>query len=126
GHAVNHTLADVHHHFIPTLQRDADDTHTFHTNFNAAHTVQPPATPHQPEPHPVLPATPWHHASHWISVSKGKRRARPSGKDDWQSEFAWPVRSLSDAATAQPGSWLLFADDAQGPVIVGALGDGTS
>ena len=125
AHAIAQTLTDIHHHRIPTLQRDTHDTHTFHTNRNAAHTVSPPATPHQPEPHPVLPATPWHHASHWITVSKGKR-ARPSGKDDWQSEFAWPVRSLSDAATAQPGSWLLFADDAQASVIVGALGDETS
>jgi phthiocerol/phenolphthiocerol synthesis type-I polyketide synthase C len=123
GHAVNQTLADVHHHFIPTLQRDAHDTHTFHTNFNAAHTVQPPATPHQPEPHPVLPATPWHHTSHWISISAKNRRGGLSPRGDWQYDFAWPVRPLSDDET---GSWLVFVDDSHASAIVRALGDGTS
>ncbi|MGH3635055.1 MAG: SDR family NAD(P)-dependent oxidoreductase, partial [Mycobacterium sp.] len=25
-------------------------------------------TPHPPEPHPVLPSTPWHHTHHWIDI----------------------------------------------------------
>ena len=54
---------------IGTLQRDAHDTLTFHTNLNAAHTTHPPQTPHPPEPHPVLPTTPWQHSQHWISAS---------------------------------------------------------
>lgn len=54
-----------------TLQRDADDTITFHTNRNATHTTRPPDTPHPPEPHPLLPLTPWQHTRHWITASSG-------------------------------------------------------
>jgi phthiocerol/phenolphthiocerol synthesis type-I polyketide synthase C len=54
---------------IGTLQRDAHDTLTFHTNLNTAHTNHPPQTPHPPEPHPVLPTTPWQHTHHWISTT---------------------------------------------------------
>ncbi len=43
---------------IGTLQRDADDTITFRTNLNTAHTTHPPQTPHPPEPHPHVPTTP--------------------------------------------------------------------
>ncbi|WP_415624065.1 acyltransferase domain-containing protein, partial [Mycobacterium intermedium] len=35
---------------IGTLQRDTDDTITFHTNLNTVHTTHPPNTPHPPEP----------------------------------------------------------------------------
>ena len=66
-HAISDTLAEVHHHSIGTLQRDTDDTLTFHTNLNATHTIRPPHTEHPPEPHPLLPTTPWHHTHHWIS-----------------------------------------------------------
>jgi phthiocerol/phenolphthiocerol synthesis type-I polyketide synthase C len=65
-HAMSETLAGVHHHCIATLRRDADDTLTFHTNFNATHTVRPPQVPHASEPHPVIPTTPWCHTRHWI------------------------------------------------------------
>ncbi|MGO9156827.1 type I polyketide synthase [Mycobacterium sp.] len=54
---------------IGTLQRDAHDTLTFHTNLNTAHTTHPPQTPHPPGPHPVLPTTPWQHIHHWISTT---------------------------------------------------------
>ena len=54
---------------IGTLQRDTDDTLTFHTNLNTAQTTHPPQTPHPPEPHPVLPTTPWQHTHHWISTT---------------------------------------------------------
>src|SRR5271166_290746 len=54
---------------IGTLQRDAHDTLTFHTNLNTAHTTVPPQTPHPPEPHPVLPTTPWQHSHHWINAT---------------------------------------------------------
>jgi phthiocerol/phenolphthiocerol synthesis type-I polyketide synthase C len=68
-HAVDETLADTHHHSIPTLVRDTDETLTFHTNFNATRTTYPPKTEHPPEPRPVLPATPWHHGRHWFTTS---------------------------------------------------------
>lgn len=56
-------------HVSGTLHRDADDTITFHTNLNATHTTRPPDTPHPPEPHPMLPLTPWQHTRHWITAS---------------------------------------------------------
>ncbi|WP_123029666.1 acyltransferase domain-containing protein, partial [Mycolicibacterium stellerae] len=120
AHAITETLAGVHHHHVPTLLRDVHDTQAFHTNLNAAHTISPPATPHPPEPHPVLPVTPWHHKSHWLSASSSKRRNR--SKDDWGSDLAWPVRSLGDVVTADTGSWLLFADESFGVEIVRTLG----
>ena len=55
---------------IGTLQRDTDDTITFHTNLNNAHTTHPPHTPHPPEPHPPVPTTPWQHTKHWITTKR--------------------------------------------------------
>jgi phthiocerol/phenolphthiocerol synthesis type-I polyketide synthase A len=69
-YAISDTLAEVHHHSIGTLQRDTDDTLTFHTNLNATHTVQPPDTDHLGGPPPVLPTTPWHHTRHWITTKE--------------------------------------------------------
>ncbi|MDT5044603.1 MAG: phthiocerol/phenolphthiocerol synthesis type-I polyketide synthase, partial [Mycobacterium sp.] len=66
-YAVSDTLGSAHHHALATLQRDTDDTLTFHTNFNTAHT---PHAEHPPEPHQVLPTTPWHHTRHWVDVKK--------------------------------------------------------
>ncbi|MGB8211886.1 MAG: SDR family NAD(P)-dependent oxidoreductase [Mycobacterium sp.] len=66
-YAIDDTLAEAHHHCIGTLRRDADDTLTFHTSLNA---TQPPVTEHAPEPHPVLPPTPWRHTRHWISAAQ--------------------------------------------------------
>jgi len=51
------------------LVRDTDETLTFHTNFNATHTIHPPITEHPPEPHPLLPGAPWHHGRHWFKTS---------------------------------------------------------
>nr|WP_277622391.1 type I polyketide synthase [Mycobacterium malmoense] len=42
---------------VATLQRDADDTVTFHTHLNTVRTT-PPQTAHPTEPHPALPTTP--------------------------------------------------------------------
>jgi phthiocerol/phenolphthiocerol synthesis type-I polyketide synthase A len=78
--AISDSLTEVHHHSIATLARDTHDTLTFHTNLNAAHTTQPPDTDHPAEPHPVLPATPWHHTHHWISppvVQSGNGTSAP-------------------------------------------------
>ncbi|WP_084454463.1 type I polyketide synthase [Mycobacterium interjectum] len=77
-HAIGETLAaceGADHVSLGTLQRDAHDTLAFHTNLNAAHTTRPPHTPHPPEPHPILPATPWQHTHHWISPSTGGHHA---------------------------------------------------
>ena len=49
-YAIDDTISPAHHHSIPTLQRGADDTLTFHTNLNASHTTHPPQTPHLPSP----------------------------------------------------------------------------
>ena len=72
-HSIGDTLKSVYetgnYLSIGTLQRDAHDTLTFHTNLNSAHTTHPPQTPHPPEPHPVLPTTPWQHGHHWISTT---------------------------------------------------------
>ena len=55
---------------IGTLQRDTDDTITFHTNLNTVHSAHPPHTPHPPEPHPPLPSTPWQRSRHWIDPKR--------------------------------------------------------
>ena len=76
-HSISDTLRSTHdganssanYLSIGTLQREADDTLTFHTNLNTAHTTHPPQTPHPPEPHSVLPTTPWQHTHHWISAT---------------------------------------------------------
>ncbi|HSS24972.1 MAG TPA: SDR family NAD(P)-dependent oxidoreductase, partial [Mycobacterium sp.] len=110
---------------IGTLQRDADDTLTFHTNLNTAHTTLPPQTPHPPEPHPVLPTAPWQHTHHWITTTPAlKRRGRngvavnPTGignteLDGWSYRLEWPVLPLPSgprAAVARSGSWLVVSD----------------
>jgi phthiocerol/phenolphthiocerol synthesis type-I polyketide synthase A len=64
-YAITDTLAEGHHHCVGTLQRDTDETLTFHTNLNTANA---PHIPHPPEPHPDLPTTPWHHSDHWITT----------------------------------------------------------
>jgi phthiocerol/phenolphthiocerol synthesis type-I polyketide synthase A len=68
-HAISDTLAGGHHHSIATLQRDTHDTLTFHTNLNTTYTNHPPHTDHPPEPHPLLPTTPWHRTHHWITTT---------------------------------------------------------
>jgi phthiocerol/phenolphthiocerol synthesis type-I polyketide synthase A len=69
-HAVTETLESQHHHSVGTLSRKGDDTVSFHTSLNSTYTVRPPKLPHPPEPHPVLPSTPWHHSEHWISAEQ--------------------------------------------------------
>ncbi|MBS1696770.1 MAG: SDR family oxidoreductase, partial [Actinobacteria bacterium] len=66
-HAISE-IHEGHHHTVPTLQRDTDDTLTFHTNLNATHTARPPQTPHLPEPHPHIPSAPWQHTRHWAQA----------------------------------------------------------
>ncbi|HJT95002.1 MAG TPA: acyltransferase domain-containing protein, partial [Mycobacterium sp.] len=74
-YAVSDSLGHAHHHSIGTLQRDTDETLTFHTNVNATHTTHPPPVPHPAEPHPLIPTTPWHHTQHWIDINSRVHRA---------------------------------------------------
>lgn len=67
-YAITDTLGEANARVLGSLQRDTDDTVTFHTNVNATHGTRPPDTPHPPEPHPLLPGTPWHHTRHWIDA----------------------------------------------------------
>ncbi|MCU1694603.1 MAG: beta-ketoacyl synthase, partial [Mycobacterium sp.] len=130
-HAITETLGETHHHSVATLLRDADDTVTFHTNLN---TTQHPHTPHPPEPAPVLPATPWHHTSHWITPNPFNKRepvvriadlpqadggAIPAELD---YELTWPVRRLPSAETMAHGSWLVVADANLGAEVQRAVG----
>jgi phthiocerol/phenolphthiocerol synthesis type-I polyketide synthase A len=72
--AITDTLHSAQHGtrytIIGNLQRDTDDTITFHTNLHNAHTTHPPHTPHPPEPHPPIPTTPWQHTKHWITKKR--------------------------------------------------------
>ena len=120
---------------VGTLQRDTDDTITFHTNLNTAHTTHPPQAPHPPGPHPVLPTTPWQHTHHWItptvdapealapahrngvalkvptvSENGGKSENGGSVLDDWRYELTWPVRPLPGVETSSNSAWLVVAD----------------
>jgi phthiocerol/phenolphthiocerol synthesis type-I polyketide synthase C len=74
-HAVIDTLGEATTHISGTLQRDTDDTITFHTNFNATHTTRPPDNPHPAEPHPRIPSTPWQHTRHWIDTTSTTPRS---------------------------------------------------
>ena len=101
---------------------------SFHTALNAAHTIIAPVTPHPPEPHPVLPSTPWHHTRHWTDV--GRRGARGDvsrRRDRWCDsggvvcDLTWPVRPLSGAGTTADASWLVVAGAASAPRSVVCL-----
>jgi phthiocerol/phenolphthiocerol synthesis type-I polyketide synthase C len=94
---------------IGTLQRDAHDTLTFHTNLNTAHTNRPPETPHTCGPRPVLPTTPWQHTRHWISPSTATHHAPnthpllgfgvtdpTNGTRIWESELSPDLLWLGD------------------------------
>lgn len=122
-HAISETVEPLgHHHCIGTLWRDGDDTVRFHTNLNATHTTRPPETPHPPEPHPVLPATPWMHSRHWFDFAPVRRRGetlQPRGAwsaktdlvpQDWYCQLAWPVRDLPDAPVDHDSVWLVIGE----------------
>ncbi len=136
--AITETLESVgHHHSIGTVWRDGDDTISFHTNLNAAHTTAPRPLPHPPEPHPVLPTTPWHHTRHWINVSQPRlaggpvRFARDSGAPtaevvpaEWYYELTWQDRPLTNAAPGTTNDvWLVVAEASLGAEIGRLLGD---
>jgi phthiocerol/phenolphthiocerol synthesis type-I polyketide synthase A len=78
--AISETLDSAHHHITGTLARKSDDTVTFHTNLNSTYVGSPPQVPHPPEPHPVLPSTPWHRTQHWISLGNRVKTAASAPK----------------------------------------------
>jgi acyl transferase domain-containing protein len=123
AHAIRDIVADPHHHIVATLQRDTDDTLTFHTNHNSTCTSQPPLTPHPPEPHRPLPNTPWQHTSHWISAGPPTRRPESAVIGEWNFEMAWPVRPLTAVEAWGDGSWLVVAEASEMPEIRRVLGD---
>ena len=114
-YAISDTLGEVHHHSIGTLQRDTHDTLTFHTNLNATHTVQPPKTDHPPEPHPVIPTTPWHHTRHWMGSRETPARvAKELLPDDtdapaWHAAPHWiTIKERLEVAVSAPRSGTLL------------------
>jgi phthiocerol/phenolphthiocerol synthesis type-I polyketide synthase B len=136
-HAIDDTLSGVHHHAVGTLVRDGDDTVSFHSNLNATHTGAPPSTPHPPEPHIGLPATPWHHTRHWVPLGlprhggDGPGNAATAGPSvvpaDWVCAVHWPPRPLdTDPLTGAGENWLVIAGGAVGPEIRDRLGADTT
>ena len=128
-HAIDDSLESVtHHHSVGTLLRDGDDTETFHINLNAAHTSRPRQLAHPPEPHPVLPTTPWHHTEFWIPVASTRLAVnRPSGVStpfpaEWLCELAWPVEELAHSGIDPDASWLVIADAALSAALSKQLG----
>jgi phthiocerol/phenolphthiocerol synthesis type-I polyketide synthase B len=139
--AISDTLRSAHHHSIGTLQRDTHDGLTFHTNLNATHTIRPPKLPHPPEPHPLIPVTPWHHTQHWISapevsdLKRGNGVAQHTGPkfqgsdavlNDWFYELTWPqsdtVASESSRKPSGDGSWLVLGDTDLGTELGNVVG----
>ncbi|MGE0216905.1 SDR family NAD(P)-dependent oxidoreductase [Mycolicibacterium sp.] len=119
------------HRNLPTLQRDANDTVTFHTNLNATHTVRPPKTPQRGARVP-LPFTPWHHGHHWIRADRAAEpvqhngiavdRPADGGYHEWFHQLTWPVRELPQGGSDVP--WLVISDDA-GAALAELLGPGS-
>ncbi|MBB2992924.1 acyl transferase domain-containing protein [Mycolicibacterium iranicum] len=133
GYAIKDTLTGPHR-SIGTLQRDANDTVTFHTNLNAAHTVRPPKTPQRGGHRVQLPPTPWHHAHHWIHTASSATqeslqhagsevRAAEGEKHEWFHQLSWPVRDLPQGGPDV--SWLVLTDDA-GADLAELLGPGST
>jgi phthiocerol/phenolphthiocerol synthesis type-I polyketide synthase B len=134
AHAISETLGEAHHHSVGTLSRDTDDTISFHTNLNSAHTTHPPKTVHPSGPAPVLPATPWHHKSHWIKTNghNGRQAVSAAAKSgpgaaatippEWDFELTWPVSRLADVSGVARGSWLVVAGADLGAEVRRAVG----
>jgi phthiocerol/phenolphthiocerol synthesis type-I polyketide synthase A len=79
-HAITDTLQPGYHHSIATLSRDGDDTLSFRTSVNSTGVVKSAEASHPPEPHPVLPSTPWHHTRHWL-VAENQVKAAESAPE---------------------------------------------
>ncbi len=112
---ISETLGQVHHHSVGTLQRDTHDTLAFHTNLNRTHTTRAPDTGHPPEPHPLLPTTPWHHTRHWMSSPETPVRVAKDLPADDADAAAWHVaphwitiKERLEAALSAPRSGTLL------------------
>ncbi|BBX16453.1 polyketide synthase [Mycolicibacterium duvalii] len=141
AYAVKETLVEHHHHCLGTLARDANDTLTFRTNLNAAHTIRPPKVPHPAQPWVPLPTTPWHHTRHWITpvadtdpaAAPAPHSAARNGADiasgspaaqhhPWFHTLAWPARELPQGTDTDGASWLVIADPETGAELARTLG----
>lgn len=129
SYAVDQSLEGVHHHTLGTLQRDTNDTFTFHANLNATHTVAPPDLPHPGGPRLTLPATPWHHTRHWLDVDAAAPEVATAatrstgGSADWFHELTWPVRDLP--ATGAGGDWLVLGEAGPAEELAALMGTGS-
>jgi len=124
-YAISDTLEETHHHAIGTLQRDTNDTMTFHTNLNATHTIRPRELAHPAEPRLLIPTTPWHHTRHWITTPEAPETLHHNGVavpsaagsantggayHEWLYQMAWPIRGLAATEKSSAGSWLVLAE----------------
>ncbi|UXA15917.1 SDR family NAD(P)-dependent oxidoreductase [Mycobacterium sp. SMC-4] len=140
SHAIKEALGQARYRCLGTLTRDANDSLTFRTNLNAAHTVRPPKVPKAGQSRVPIPTTPWHHTRHWITPvadtdpaaapaphSAARNGAEvPSGSPaaqhhPWFHKLAWPARELPQAGDTD-GSWLVIADAETGAELARALG----
>ncbi len=115
--------AEGRYNVLATLVRDGDDTISFHTAVNSACTSRPPTTPHPPEPHPVLPPTPWQHVDYWMPVPSPTTGAgsgavaEVSGPLDtsipaeWLHELTWPAAPLPPAESSSDTRWVVIGHD---------------
>ncbi|WP_322857899.1 SDR family NAD(P)-dependent oxidoreductase [Mycobacterium shigaense] len=108
---------------VGTLQRNSDDTIAFHTSLNTVRTT-PVQTPHPPEPHVLIPTTPWQHTRHWANLTplvrqpsealrrNGSAPATGTGGplDDWSYELSWQAKPAPDAEPGAAGRWLVLGD----------------
>ena len=67
-HAIIDTLGETTTHISGTLQRDTDDTITFHTLLATVGKTQPEATKGR---RADIPVTPWHHTQFWVADRSG-------------------------------------------------------
>ncbi len=68
-HAITDTLGETNTHTIGTLQRDTDDTITFHTQLAAVGHIPPDTANGRMA---GIPVTPWHHTQFWVADRSGR------------------------------------------------------
>jgi phthiocerol/phenolphthiocerol synthesis type-I polyketide synthase D len=102
-HAIGDVLAGVHHHGVGTLQRDTDDTITFHSQLAAVGMRSSDTAPlghcaDRTDSLVEIPPTPWMHSRYWLANRPdggpagthpllGVHVEMPSGRDHvWQAD----------------------------------------